>query len=103
MISGPFCTYLRVHFHEQKCFVFVIICNYPREPHIVAATRPCNYLFDAPHTHTTVKVFCSARLLLVVDVELSFRNILDIYIRFSTKLNSQAQSDCKTKDWTKCN
>jgi len=31
--------------HQLKCFVFVIICNYPGRPHVAAATWPCTYLF----------------------------------------------------------
>ena len=45
-------------FHQRKCFVFVIVCNYPGGPPVAAATRPCTYLFitqlllhSNPETH----------------------------------------------------
>jgi len=43
-MSRPFYTYLNT-FHQQKCLVFVIICNYPGGLHVAAATWLCTYLF----------------------------------------------------------
>jgi len=33
-------------FHQWKCFIFVIICNYPRREHVAAAQWLCKYLFE---------------------------------------------------------
>ena len=44
MIGSPFYTSSNT-FRQRKCVVFVIsFCNYPGEPYVAVATRPCTYL-----------------------------------------------------------